>query len=67
MNPPSPELPVLERGVRNDPVRCGYKGAEQSGACAQSTRLFTAAGSCRLSFSEISPLVQQNRVPQGDG
>lgn len=45
--PPSPALPVLERGVRNDRVRCGYKGAERSGACAQSTRLFAAAGEWR--------------------
>lgn len=45
--PLSAALPVLERGVRSDPVRCGYKGAERSGACAQSSRLFTAAGEWR--------------------
>lgn len=45
--PPSPALPVLERGVRKDRVRCGYKGAERSGACAQSTGLFAVAGEWR--------------------
>lgn len=28
--PPSPALPVRERGVRRDPERCGYKGAGPS-------------------------------------